>query len=208
VWALAFKGKVSVGTGLPGEIHRVQSVNTGERIHATPDAHVRSLYADPQGRIWAGTSGSGLILRIDKTGHATTVYDSGKPEVTAIVADKGGRVWAAVGTAEMTVAASEPSSAQQEAPAPEGTKSATPTDDDDDNKRCRSACPRSASRAARRRKRQLLRGTVLFDRASPADVWTSNDEVVFDLARDDDGAGSGPTGPRGKLCRSRRTPRP
>jgi streptogramin lyase len=111
------QGKVLyVGTGLPGEIHRVQSANAGERVHSTPDAHVRSLFADAQGRIWAGTSGSGLILRIDKAGHATTVYDSGKPEVTAIVADKGGRVWAAVGTAEMTVSASETSSTPQASP--------------------------------------------------------------------------------------------
>ena len=41
----------------------------GERIHATTDAHVRSLFVDAQGRVWAGTSGSGLLLRIDKTGQ-------------------------------------------------------------------------------------------------------------------------------------------
>jgi ligand-binding sensor domain-containing protein len=89
VWALAFDGPVLyVGTGLPGEIHRVKSAGVGERVHATPDAHVRALFADPKGRLWAGTSGSGLVLRMDKAGKVATLYDSGKPEVTAIVADQ------------------------------------------------------------------------------------------------------------------------
>ncbi len=204
VWALAFEGKVLyVGTGLPGEIHRVQAANVGERVHSTPDAHVRSLYADPQGRIWAGTSGSGLILRIDKTGHATTVYDSGKPEVTAIVGDKGGRVWAAAGTAEMTVSASEPSATPQAAPSAKAAKSGSPTDDEDKNKpevsvsvsSVRLAPPRGGAKGG------YSAELVLFEEGEPARVvWTSNDEVVFDLAPDDDGSGVlAATGPKGKL---------
>src|SRR5262249_14048243 len=100
VWALAFEGKVLyVGTGLPGEIHRVTAANAGERVHVTPDAHVRSLYADAQGRVWAGTSGSGLVLRLDKAGQATPLYHSGKPEGTALGADQRGPGRGAVGTA-------------------------------------------------------------------------------------------------------------
>ncbi len=45
VWALAFSGPVLyVATGLPGEIHRVRTSGQGERVYATTDAHVRSLY--------------------------------------------------------------------------------------------------------------------------------------------------------------------
>src|SRR5262249_28506564 len=58
VWALAFSGRdLWVGTGLPGEIHRVNATGQGQRVHATPDAHVRTLYIDRMGRVWAGTSG-------------------------------------------------------------------------------------------------------------------------------------------------------
>src|SRR4029077_89514 len=84
VWALAFDGPVLyVGTGLPGEIHRVApggkgEAGKGERLPSTTHAPVRSLYVDGQGRVWAGTSGSGLLLRIDKAGHVATVYDSAK----------------------------------------------------------------------------------------------------------------------------------
>ncbi|HEY1249806.1 MAG TPA: two-component regulator propeller domain-containing protein [Thermoanaerobaculia bacterium] len=204
VWALAFEGKVLyVGTGLPGEIHRVTAALAGERVHVTPDAHVRSLYADAQGRVWAGTSGSGLILRLDKTGQPTTLYDSGKPEVTAIVADKEGRVWAAAGTAEMTTTASEPASTPQSAPSPKAPKAGSPTDDDDKGKAevsvsvssVRLAPPRGGAKGG------YSSELVLFEEGEPARiVWTSNDEVVFDLARDDDGSGVlAATGPKGKM---------
>ena len=86
VWALAFDGPaLYVGTGLPGEIHRVTASGKGERVHATTEAHVRALLLDAEGRLWAGTSGSGLVLRMDKAGRVTTLYDSSKAEVTAWV---------------------------------------------------------------------------------------------------------------------------
>jgi Two component regulator propeller len=204
VWAMAFDGPLLyVGTGLPGEIHRVKSAGVGERVHVTPDPHVRALYADAQGRVWAGTSGSGLILRLDKAGQPTTLYDSGKPEVTAIVADKEGRVWAAAGTAEMASSVSEPASVPQSTPPPKAPKSGSPTDDDERNKpevsvsvsAVRLAPPRGGAKSG------YSSELVLFEDGEPARVvWSSSDEVVFDLTRDDDGTGVlAATGPRGKL---------
>jgi hypothetical protein len=205
VWAMVFDGPVLyVGTGLPGEIHRVKSSLVGERVHVTPDPHVRALYADAQGRVWAGTSGSGLILRLDKTGNPTTLYDSGKPEVTAIVADKEGRVWAAAGTAaEAPSSVSEPAPVPQSAPAPKAPKTGSPTDDDEKNKpevsvsvsSVRLAPPRGGAKSG------YSSELVLFEDGEPARVvWSSADEVVFDLTKDDDGTGVlAATGPRGKL---------
>jgi len=204
VWAMTFDGPLLyVGTGLPGEIHRVKSEGVGERVHVTPDAHVRALFADAQGRVWAGTSGSGLILRLDKAGQATTLFDSGKPEVTAIVADKEGRVWASAGTAEMTSSVSEPTSVPQSTPSAKAPKAGSPTDDDEKSKpevsvsvsAVRLAPPRGGAKSG------YSSELVLFEEGEPARVvWTSSDEVVFDLTRDDDGTGVlAATGPRGKL---------
>lgn len=204
VWALAFDGSVLyVGTGLPGEIHRVKSAGVGERVHATPDAHVRALYADPQGRIWAGTSGSGLVLRMDRAGKVATLYDSGKPEITAIVADKVGRVWASAGTAEIAPGFTEPVTMPQSGPPAKTARTGTPTDDDDKTKpevsvsvsAPRLAPPRSSAKGG------YSSEVVLFEEGEPARVlWTSGEEVVFDLERDDDGAGVvAATGPKGKL---------
>jgi sugar lactone lactonase YvrE len=202
IWALAFDGPtLYVGTGLPGEIHRVKAAGAGERVHATPDAHVRALFADAQGRIWAGTSGSGLVLRIDRSGRVATIYDSGKPEVTAIVADRAGRLWAAVGSAEI------PSGAGESIPAPSGgpvVKPPKPGAPGDEEPKAEVTVSVSAARLAP--PRGSARGgysseIVLFEEGeTPRVVWSSGDEVVFDLGKDEDGPGVvAATGPKGKL---------
>jgi hypothetical protein len=192
-----------VGTGLPGEIHRVTAAAKGERVHATTDPHVRALFADAEGRLWAGTSGSGLVLRIDKTGRISTVYDSSKPEVTAITADRSGRVWVAVAAAADTSSgAGEPISVPAVLPAGKAPKAA-PGEDDDKSKAEVSVSVSSARLAP---SRGSSRGgysseVVVFEGAElPHSVWTSSDEIVFDLARDPGGVGVlAATGPKGKL---------
>ena len=206
IWALAFAGKtLYVGTGLPGEIHRVKAVGTGERVHTTPDAHVRSLFVDKQGRVWAGTSGSGLVLRVEPDGRVATVYDSGKPEVTAIAADRSGRIWAAVGNADMASSGGEPISVPAATVAAKSPRAGGggPAEDEDRSKpevtvtvsNTRLAAPRGSSRGG------YSAEIVLFEEGEPPRaVWTGSEEVVFDLAADPDGTGVvAATGPKGKL---------
>jgi hypothetical protein len=208
VWALAFDGPVLyVGTGLPGEIHRVAAGGKGERLHGTSDAHVRSLFIDGQGRVWAGTSGSGLLLRIDKGGHVATVYDSSKTETTSIAGDRAGRVWAAFGSADGSSSSSggEPISLPAPLAASRSPK-ASATGDDDDRGGTKAEVSVSVSAPRLAQGRGSSRGgysseVVLFAGDDlPRTVWTSSDEIVFDLARDvgSDGVLAG-TGPRGKL---------
>jgi hypothetical protein len=212
VWALAFDGPVLyVGTGLPGEIHRVtppgkgETAARGERLYAATDPHVRALYVDGQGRVWAGTSGSGLLLRLDKSGRVATVYDSSKQEVASIAGDRAGRVWAAFTSAEGASPSSggEPVSLPAALPPPKAPRGATGEDEDRGGhaevsvsvSSPRLAPGRSASRGG------YSSEVVLFDGAEvPRSVWTSSDEIVFDLARDPSGEGVlAGTGPRGKL---------
>jgi hypothetical protein len=210
VWALAFDGPtLYVGTGLPGEIHRVTpgvkgEAAKGERLHSTSDAHVRSLYVDTQGRIWAGTSGSGLLLRIDKAGHVATVYDSSKSETTSITGDRSGRVWAAFASADSSSSSSgsEPISLPAPLAAAKASRSGATGEDDDHPKAEVSvsvSAPRLASRGSSRG--GYSSEVVVFDGGDlPRSVWTSSDEIVFDLARDPGGDGvMAGTGPRGKL---------
>jgi len=205
VWALAFSGSaLYVGTGLPGEIHRVVAMGKGERVHATPDEHVRALFADGKGRIWAGTSGSGLVLRIEPGGRVVTVYDSAKPEITAIAADRSGRVWAAAGAAEIPAGGGgEPLSVPVALPAPKAPRTGGPSDDED---RGKAEVTVSVSSARPAPARSGARGgfsseVVVFEEGEPPRaVWTSADEIVFDLGPDEDGPGVlAATGPKGKL---------
>lgn len=206
VWALAFDGPVLyVGTGLPGEIHRVTAALKGERVHAASDPHVRALYVDEEGRLWAGTSGSGLLLRLDKNGRMATVYDSSKQEVASITGDRAGRVWAAFTSADSgsTSSGGEPVSLPTGMPPPKAPRSAGAGDDDDRNKpevtvsvsTPRLAPGRGSSHGG------YSSEVVLFDGVEvPRSVWSSSDEIVFDLARDPAGEGVfAGTGPKGKL---------
>ena len=213
VWALAFDGPVLyVGTGLPGEIHRVtppgkgESAARGERVYAATDPHVRALYVDGEGRVWAGTSGSGLLLRIDRNGRVSTVYDSSKQEVASIAGDRTGRVWAAFTSAEGSSPASggEPVSLPAALPAPKAPHAATGDDEDRGGAKAEVSVSVSSPRLAP--SRISSRGgysseVVLFDgNEVPRPVWTSSDEIVFDLARDPAGEGVlAGTGPKGKL---------
>src|SRR6266508_744570 len=175
IWALAFAGKtLYAATGLPGEIHRVSAAGTGERVHATRDPHVRSLYADSKGRMWAGTSGSGLVLRVDPSGIVSTVYDSSKSEITSITGSGDGRVWVAASSAEM------PSTSQEPISAPQPQPTARPT-----------------------RQGGYSSEVLLFEEAEPPrQVWSSPDEIVFDLAPDSISSFVlAATGPNGKLYR-------
>jgi hypothetical protein len=204
VWALSFSGPVLyVGTGLPGEIHRVASAGKGERVHASSDPHVRALFSDARGRVWAGTSGSGLVLRLEPGGRVATIYDSGKPEITAITADRSGRVWAAAGSAEVPGGGGEPISVPS-SPSPARTSRPSGSGDDDDRVHPEVTISVSSPRVAPSRGSQhggYSSEVLVFDEGEPARaVWTGNDEVVFDLETDSDGHGVlAATGPRGKL---------
>jgi len=209
VWSLAASGgALYAATGLPGEIHRISGPLKGERLHATPDPHVRSLLADDKGRVWAGTAGSGLLLRIDRAGGVATVYDSSKAEITAIAAGPDGRIWFAAASAEASAAAGELISAPMSGSATRAARGSSARVDDDGKEKAEVSVSVSTPRLAppsRSGSRQggfssevlLLDGDEL---ARP--VWTSAEELVFDLQPGRD-AGSvlAATGPNGKLYR-------
>jgi hypothetical protein len=205
VWALAFSGpSLFVATGLPGEIHRVDAGGGGRRIHASTEPHVRTLHATAAGDIWAGTSGSGLVLKIDRAGTVATVYDSSKTEVTAIASGPNGRVWAAVSSSEAT-SAGEPISAPPPPPPRTPRPGAAGDSGDDKEKKPEVTVTVGAPRMAPAR--PAGRGgysseILLFDGDEPSRaVWSSSDEMVFDLGDADANSVLAGTGPKGRLYR-------
>jgi hypothetical protein len=205
VWSLAFSGPtLFVATGLPGEIHRVDSAGRGKRVHQASDPHVRTLHA-AGGDVWAGTSGSGLVLKLDASGNVTTVFDSAKTEVTAIAAGPEGRVWAAVSSSEAPGGA-EPISAPAPQPAKAPRPAAPPEGDQPREKeKPEVSVTVSAPRLAPARPPTRTGYTseiVLFEKAEPPRVvWTGSDEIVFDLGDADATSVLAATGPKGRLYR-------
>jgi hypothetical protein len=205
VWALAFSGSsLFVATGLPGEIHRVDGPGGGRRIHASTEPHVRTLHAASGGDVWAGTSGSGLVLKIDRAGTVTTVYDSSKTEVTAIDSGPGGRVWAAVSSSEATTAGepiAPPPPTPPRAPRPSGAGDSG----DDKEKKPEVTVTVGAPRMAPARpsgRGGYSSEIVLFQKDEPPRaVWSSSEEMVFDLGDADASSVLAGTGPKGRLYR-------
>ncbi len=208
VWALALSGSsLFIGTGLPGDIYRVSAAGHGERLEATADAHVRSLYVDKDGRLWVGTSGRGLVLRIDKSGKMRTLYDSAKSEITAIAAGSDGRVWVAAGSAEVAPGANEPISS----PASPGTAKPAQTAPQRSDEEARDkpevsvsvSAPRLAAARPGAKQGGYSSDVLLFQEGeAPRTVWTSSDELVFALEPEVHGGGVlAATGPNGKLYR-------
>jgi hypothetical protein len=205
VWSLAFSGpSLFVSTGLPGEIHRVDSAGRGRRVHQASDPHVRTLHA-LGGQVWAGTSGSGLILKLDESGNVTTVFDSGKTEVTSIASGPDGRVWAAISSSEAAGGA-EPISA----PAPQPPKTPRPTAPGDEEQprekeKAEVSVTVSAPRLAPARppsRSGYSSEIVLFEKGEPPRVvWTGSDEMVFDLGDAEASSVLAGTGPKGRLYR-------
>ena len=205
VWALAFSGNTLwVGTGLPGEIHRVTAAGKGERVHATSDAHVRTLLADSQGRIWAGTSGSGLVLRIETSGKVVTVYDSSRAEITSIVPGAGGRIWIAASTGDTSGSGGEPISVPVAAPALSGKRSeGVPGEEGKDKPEVSvsigSARVASSPGASGHYASEIV---ILQEGEAPRTAWTSGEEMVFALQPGGDGRDVlAATGPRGRVYR-------
>jgi hypothetical protein len=203
VWALAFAGaNLYVGTGLPGEIHRVSAAGKGERIHATPDAHVRALCVDSRGRVWAGTSGSGLLLRIDAAGAVSTVYDSSKVEITAIAAGRDGSVWAAAGSSDASAGSGELISAPREPPVSKPPTKTASEGEPHAEVTVSVSAPRLASPASASGKGGYSSEVLLFDDNEPGrSIWSSTQELVFALQADGEGSVLAATGPNGRLYR-------
>ena len=210
VWALAFAGgNLYVGTGVPGQIHRValsgKGEAKGERIHTSSDSHIRALCVDSRGRVWAGTSGSGLVLRIEPSGAVSTVFDSAKSEITSIVAGRDGRMWAASGSADVSPASGELISAPRETPTAKPVKAAGA--DGGGEARAEVTVSVSAPRVAPATSTGTRGGysseVILFEDGEPARaIWSSTQEPDFAPEQDGDGSGVlAATGPNGKLYR-------
>ncbi len=204
VWSLAFSGPtLYVATGLPGEIHRVEAGGQGQRAHAAPDPHVRTVHAAEDGSVWAGTSGSGLVLKIDRSGNVTTMFDSAKIEVTSIASGPKGRVWAAVSSSEGAGGGEPISAPAREVRAPRPT---TPGEEGENpEKKPEVTVTVGAPRLAPARppgRTGFSSEIILFEtNEPPRAVWTGSDEMVFALGDADGSAVLAGTGPKGRLFR-------
>ncbi|MDA2934353.1 hypothetical protein MYX82_08410 [Acidobacteria bacterium AH-259-D05] len=97
IWALAADeaDNLLVATGRRGVIYKVDSQGEGHTFYDSKEAHITSLEWDLDGNLLAGTSPGGLLFRISSNGAPFVVYDSSLQEIKAITVDRYGNIYAA-----------------------------------------------------------------------------------------------------------------
>jgi hypothetical protein len=97
IWALQFdaNGNLFVATGDKGEIFKVTPKGDHSTFFKSSDSHVRSLALDGKGNLIAGSDGGGLVYRISPAGESFVLYSASKKEITALASDDAGNIYAA-----------------------------------------------------------------------------------------------------------------
>ena len=97
IWTLAAdrQSNLLVGTGPRGVIYKVDSQGQSDTFYDSNEAHITSLEWDLDGNLLAGTSPGGLLFRISPNGSPFVVYDSDLQEIKAISVDRYGTIYAA-----------------------------------------------------------------------------------------------------------------
>lgn len=65
-------------------------------FYTSPDSHILSLYAFPDGRIFAGTANQGLLVQLDSSGHATPIQDLNEQAILSLAGDVAGNLFVGV----------------------------------------------------------------------------------------------------------------
>lgn len=186
IWALAVdrQSNLFVATGPQGIIYKVTPQGSGSVFYDSKETHIVSLSWDLSGNLLAGTAPNGLLFRLTPAGIPYVVYDSALEEIRAITVDRYGNTYAAAlaeqpRSSSENAGASGTNSSQQE-PETSGGETATVKVSD---------APRGQRLEIYRIDKQNLIETL----------YTSNDELAFDLLIRSNGDLLVGTGKRGRI---------
>jgi hypothetical protein len=173
IWTLAAdeRSNLLVGTGPRGVIYRIDSQGQGDTFYDSNEAHITSLEWDLDGNLLAGTSPGGLLFRISSNGSPFVVYDSNLQEIKAISVDRYGTIYAA--------GLSRPQETPQNPPAQQPTEAAN-TGPQQANRKADALREDTVQIAGTEKGAQLE--IYRIDKDNLVDiVYSSNDELAFDL---------------------------
>jgi hypothetical protein len=97
IWDLAFDSddNLYVATGPRGIIYKVTPSGTGEQLFDSEDIHIVSLEWDLNGNLLAGSSPGGFLYRVTKAGKPFVLLDSALEEIKSVAVDRYGNIFAA-----------------------------------------------------------------------------------------------------------------
>jgi WD40 repeat protein len=216
IWALAFEpnGNLFVATGDQGEVFVVGPDGKGQRFYQSHERHARSIAFDAKGNLLIGTEPDGLILRIEvarksatalpAAGASFVVYETSKAEVTSLAVSPNGTLYAAAGgdksrnseAPRLAVPSISPNSqtlGQGGATQGGGNIIIGPASG---NNTQQSSISFGFPTASPRRGSEIVK---IAPDGSPETVWTSQDDLVYNIALLPDGRALLGTGDSGTV---------
>ncbi len=189
IWALAVDAQdnVFVATGPRGIIYKVTPGGKGETFYDSAATHIVSLAWDLDGNLLAGTASRALLLRISPQGSPFVLYDSPLEEIKAITVDRYGNIYAAA----LGGLGTHPLQAKPAAAEEKNAKSSTEKNEQRSSRRTV-----KVSGTEKGGKLEVYR----IDKENLVDtLYSSNDELGFDLLVRSDGTLLVATGNKGRI---------
>lgn len=200
IWDIIFdpQGYLYVATGDKGEIFRVSRDGTGEVFFASGETHVRALALDAEGNLIAGTEPNGRILRISPQGEGFVLYEMPRKEVTALAYDPQGNLYVAA------IGQKVPLPAFPRVPVVPTLPTTTPTTTVTTQATVVTPTPQPTPQVTTIRPvtPPTAGGSSIYRIAPdgyPQEWWTSEEELVYSLAFDNDATLLAATGNEGKI---------
>jgi hypothetical protein len=191
IWTLAAdrQSNLLVGTGPRGIIYKVDPQGQGDVFYDSNEAHITSLEWDLDGNLLAGTSPGGLLFRFSSGGAPFVVYDSALQEIKAMAVDRYGNIFAA-GLSRPQQLPQDPPAGQAAAEA--GTPSQGPNGGLD--------TPREETVQIAGTEQGAQLQIYKIDKDNLVDIlYSSNEELAFDLLVRDNGNLLVGTGNKGRI---------
>lgn len=183
IWSLEIgdQDNVYVGTGPRGVIYRVAQNGQSSVFYDSSETHIVRLAWDINRNLLAGSAPGGRLYRISSTGSAFVLHDSSLQEMKAITIDRYGNVFAAA------LSAGESGERPSAARTPAATASAAASTEE------------SVVQSVPRAKGARLEVYRIDKDNLVETLYSSNDEVVFDLLVRNDGNLLMATGDKGRI---------
>lgn len=182
IWDLAIdtRNNLFVATGPRGVIYQVDQQGESKTYYDSEDTHIVELEWDLDNHLLAGSASEGLLYRISGPEKGFVLYDSPMEEVKSITVDRYGNVFAAIlsGSSNLTNSNGKENSAKGSQNGSSGQSTVTV-----------SGAQKGSSLEVCRIDKENLVETL----------YTSGEEIAFDLVVRDDGRVLIATGNKGRI---------
>ena len=189
IWALAVdaQNNLFVGTGPKGVIYKVDPEGQSSTFYDSQESHIVSLGWDLDGNLLAGSAPNGLLFRVSTDGSPFVIHDASLEEIKSMVVDRYGNIYAA--------ALSRPGGPTAESSQADADSSGTTVTSQKNQGTGGQVTVRVAG-STRGNRLEIFK----VDRENLVDtLYTSNDEVAYDLLLRNNGDLLVATGNKGRI---------